>query len=623
MSAKQLAQTVTHRDCRRPYTISPNWHYLTSTTRLFRAQAKSDGSIIYSNHELMIVIYDETEELKIYECPKYLHTSYGFATSLRFKREAGEFKKGEILYEYDCFIDSVPSYGHNVNAAFFPFFGINFEDCVVVSESFSKKLKSTKVQKILIPVYLHTLLKPIYPNSKHKFIPEVGQKIDKNIVLIVAEPKGINKKSTLRSFNLYDFSSVINNTINFNFNPIVSKLQDAIVSDIRVHCISKNQNLVDRSLKDRIENIKNDYYKYVKEVVKDVNMLLGSEYTTKIAKNYYFLSNPKNDLPDVKDFNDIAYLIEVELIKENITDIGDKISNRYAGKGVVGLIIPDELRPFNTHTKEPIDLILGPLSIYSRMIFGSVLDGLLMKTVAHCEKEILTHKNANFTAETLYKLSNISNILNNPEYSEEIKTLSYLLKSNPEVFNEFITSIKNGGMYFEVPDFCKTDIHKLQQFIKEEFDITTNDSITIKKELFEFVKEKYNFNVDIPDEDIVYPNIYNAPMYVLKLKQLSPSKFTVRDVGGYSQASRQPTKDIYGQNKGSHLGSMEFDALIAHNNMHSIKEFHTIKSDCNKETKENLVTQIITKGSYEMPKYKVVSYIKMIIDSLMTFLNKN
>lgn len=623
MSSKQLAQTVTHKSCRRPYTISPNWHYLTSTTRLYRAQAQYDGAILYLNDEIMIIMYDETEELKIYETPRFFHTSYGFATEIRYKREEGDFKKGDILYEYDCFIDGVPSYGHNIQSAFFPFFGINFEDCVVMSESCSNQLKYNKTQKILIPVYIHTLFKSIYPNSKHKFIPEIGQTIDKNIVSIIAEPKGKNKRSTLRAFNLCDFSSVVNNEINFNSNPIVSKLYDAKVYNIKVHVISKNQNLIDKSLKDRIEDIKNNYYKYVKNIAKDITSLLGTDYTTKILKNNYILNNPKNDLENINNLKELSYLIEIDLVKEDITRNGDKISNRYAGKGVTGLIIPDELRPYNTHTKKPIDLILGPLSIYSRMIFGSVLDGLLMKTVEHCEEEILHHKNANHTAEILNKLSNVSNILNNPTYSEEIRTLSHLMKSNHSVFNDFISSIENGGMYFEVPDFCKTDISKLQEYIKTEFNITTNDSITVKKELFEYIKNKYDFNVEVPSEDVVYPHIYNAPMYVLKLQQLASSKFSVRDVGGYSQASRQPTQDVYGQNKGSHLGSMEFDALIAHNNMNSIKEFHTVKSDCNRETKDNLVMQIVTKGEYEMPKYKAKSYTKMIIDSLMTFLNKN
>lgn len=622
MAAKQLAQTVTHLNCKRPYVIGSSWYHLTNTTRLYRSQAKSDGAIIYSNNELMIVIFDETEELKIYEVPEYLHTSYSFATRIRYKREVGSFKKGEILYEYDCFTDGVPSYGYNVNTAFFPFFGVNFEDCVVISEYLGSKLKSQKIQKVLIPIYTYSLFKSIYTDSKHGFIPEIHQKINQNVIAISASPKGSNAKSTLRSFNLYDFSSVINSSINFNSTPIVSKLYNSKVQNIKVHVIGKNTNLIDKNLQAKVEGMRDEYHTYIRSVAKDIGPLLGQEYTGKIFKNHYIVNNPKNDLQSITSLDDLAYVLEIDLIKEEGITIGDKISNRYAGKGVVGLVLPDELRPYNSHTKEPIDLILGPLSVYSRMNFGAVIEGLISKTVNHCEKEILSHSNANFTFETLNRLAEVSKILNNSKYADEIHSLSYLLKENSSIFHEFLHSISNGGMYFEAPDFCTANIHELQQYIKSTFDISTNDSITLKKELFPYIKEKLKLDIEVPTTDVIYPNIYNSPLYILKLKQLSANKFAIRDLGGYSTASKQPVKDMYGQNKGSHLGSMEFDALIAHNNINSIKEFHTVKSDCI-DLKNNLIAQLIDSGQYELPTYKSKSYTKMIIDSLMTFLNKN
>ena len=74
MSSKQLSQTLTHFNCKRPYVIGKEWSYLTSTTRLFRLQAPYDGSILYSNNEIMIILYDESQELKVVSIPEYFHT---------------------------------------------------------------------------------------------------------------------------------------------------------------------------------------------------------------------------------------------------------------------------------------------------------------------------------------------------------------------------------------------------------------------------------------------------------------------------------------------------------------------------------------------------------------------
>ena len=627
MASKQISQTVTHLNCTRPYIIGENWPHLTSTTRLFRLQAPSDGTVLYSNNEIIIVLLDGSRDLRTIAIPEYMHTSYGFATRIRYKRPVGQFKKNDIIYEYDNFIDGIPAFGYNINTAYFSFFGYNFEDCIVISESLSKKLRSQKIEKISIPIYVHTLFKDMYQDSKYGFIPEINQRIDKNIIAVSAAPKNgstsANKiKSALRSFNLYDFASIVNDEMNFNNKAIVSKIYNAKIRDIKIHCIS-NQMLIDKKLQQKIELLKDEYILKITNIAKDISSTLGAEFTRKIMGNHYYLKNPKNELSDLTDLNDLCYLIEIELIKDEESKIGDKLSNRYAGKGVIGLIIPDELRPYNHHTKEPIDLILGPMSIYGRSNFSTVLEGLISKVICYCEKEIITKYNPEFTYSTLIKLCEISKILSNFEYAKELNDLAHLIKSDHNVHKNFINSILNGGMYFEVPNFCNINIYELQQYIKTTFDITTNDSIVLRSELFEFMKEKLNLDsIEAPTEDIVYNNIFNSPMYILKLQQLAAGKFSARDVGGYSIASKQPTEDAYKQNRGSHIGSMEFDALIAHNNLNTIREFHTVKSD-SVDMKSPLVESILSTGQYQVPDYKTDSYTKLIIDSLMTFLSEN
>jgi DNA-directed RNA polymerase beta subunit len=633
MSSKQIVQSLTHLNCERPYTIGDKWYYLTNNTRLFREQAKENGSIVFSNNNIMIVIYEsengKNADLKTLSVPEYIHTSRGFASRLRYKKESGDFKKGEILYEYDCFIDGVPSFGYNVNTMFFPFFGINFEDCIVISESLSHRIRYQKTELITIPIYTYSLFKMMYEDSKYGFIPEIGQFIKKNIIAVAASNKNANKNNSV-NLNFYDFASIVNNKDSSNLDYVISKLNNAKVVNIKIHGVpSKNSNnkplqLVDKKLQQKIEILRHEYYNNIKNDMLTITELFGRDFANKILKNHYVSTNPKTDFQDIQTFTDLAYIIELQIVEDKHIDEGDKLSNRFAHKGVVGLKIPDELRPINAKTKEPIDLILGPLSVYARSNFGTVLEGLINKTIKHCESEILKHKNAEHTHGILNKLSNISILLDNNKYAEEINGLSDLIKSDHKIFEEFIDSLMNGGLYYEAKNFVKCDAYKLQHTIKQYFDISTNDTVILKKELFEFVKNYLDISdLEIPKSDVYYPNIYNAPIYTMQLEHTANGKFSARDIGEYSKASKQPVKDIYGQNKGSHIGTMEFDALIAHNNIHTIREFHTVKSD-SIDFKKDMNVQLITTGRYEMPKVEhSKSYTRMIINSLMKFLSEN
>lgn len=62
------------------------------------------------------------------------------------------------------------------------------------------------------------------------------------------------------------------------------------------------------------------------------------------------------------------------------------------------------------------------------------------------------------------------------------------------------------------------------------------------------------------------------------------------------------------------------DGLLGHSATHTIQELRTVKNDT-QSLKVDLATQIITNGGYDLPTSKHMSYTKLIIDSLMTFIN--
>ncbi len=619
MAAKQLSQAVTHPNCKVPYVIGKDWTYLRDITKLFRCEAEFDGEVLYVNRDIMIVLY-KNNTLKLLEIPEVIHTSQSFGTKLRNYRSIGDFKQGDTLYEYDCFIGGVPSFGYNLNTAFMPFFGLNFEDSIVASETVSDLCRSVKTETILIPIYTYSLFKNTYPNSKYHFIPEENQSIKKNIVSVSCAPKITkNIKQALRSMNLYDFSDVLNDELQFNSNPIVSKLKDAKVFRIKIHKLNSKVNMIDKTLQKNIELILMDYRIETGSNYKEITNILGESLAKNIMISDYIMTT-------AKEFNfnspDLIYVIELKLVSSLRTKIGDKISNRYSNKGVLSVILPDELRPVNLNTHEPIDIILGPLSIFSRMNFGQILEVLISKVIRKCEKEFIINQDANQIHAELMKLSYLSKLLNDEEYSKEIEILANNIKYNPDIKNQFLENIINGGMYFECKGFVDLNINEIHKKIYELFNITTNDSIRIRKDTFEFAKNIVGIDIETPKRDIIYNNIFNGPMYIIKLKHLASSKLSSRDYGDYSSSTKQPIEDKYGRSRGSRLGYMEFDSLLAHNLPQTIKEFRTVKSDSS-NLKVDLINQMISSGKYELPKHKTKSYTKLIIDSLVYFLNEN
>lgn len=633
MSAKQLAQTLTHRNCKRPYVLNNNWPYLTNSSRLFRVQAKSNGEIIFANNDFMIVLYDETGEMVYYDTPRFRLTAKGFSTELRFKRDVGEFSKGEILYEYDCFNDNIPTFGYNLNTMFFPFFGFNFEDCIVISEHASNLMSTHKVDYITIPVYGTSIFKKLYPNSKYGILPEIGQEIDDRIIAMkvaINAPTGKDPKAELRSYNLETFAAINNSdTFDFKSEPIISKLRYAKVANIKVHYFGKkNSGLVLKPMRDSMELLMNDYRdRTLRPTVSDLMGVFGAlptgkELVQKIIEKYYYAKNAKNYFHTITNFQDLQYVIELELVKEIKTKPGDKLTNRHAAKGVASsLIIPNELRPFNTKTGKPIDVIYGPLTVFARQNFGQLIEGLLSKTIESCESEILKDSNPKKTATTLNKVAEIANILQTADYANEIKGLANILQENSNTHDGFIESVRSGGLFFEAPGFSRVNVKDLQDYIKREFDIEVNDSITIKKELFEYIQKELKLEIPVPKTDVVYPNIFNAPLYIMKLMYVAEGRLAVRDFGSYSPASKQPSRDRF--SRSSHLGSMEFDACIAHNNIHTVREFQTVKSDCVDMKQEMLIALTSEKGTYQVPNYSSQSYVKKIIDAYITFLGEN
>ncbi len=232
---------------------------------------------------------------------------------------------------------------------------------------------------------------------------------------------------------------------------------------------------------------------------------------------------------------------------------GDKMAGRHGNKGVVSKIVPVEDMP-HMESGKPVDIVLNPLGVPSRMNVGQILETHLgwscselgdqiNKYIKKFEKEFETIKN---------KLNEIYG----KEYYEKI--VSKLSKK--EVF-ELVSNISN-GVPISTPVFdgaSTQDITKMLNLANLPNSGQTNlwDGRT---------GEKFDRPVTV------------GTIYMLKLNHLVEDKIHARSTGPYSLVTQQPLGGK-AQLGGQRFGEMEVWALEAYGASYTLQEILTVKSD--------------------------------------------
>ena len=342
MSAKQIQQALTSLNCEIPFVIGSDYRIVTETSRMGTLLAKDSGQVIYKNHDIMIIKYDNLNKVQDIHIPPIKKTSSSFGTKLRFALDKGcKFNTGDVLVEYDCFINGVPSYGYNTFTAYMPFFGYNHEDALVISESFAKKAIVSTIDKVIIPVYEYTLMQEFYNdiNNSYIYFPSVGQKIKRDIVSCIIAPKdsaisnSIDLKNriqlALKNMSLSDLLSInFSENQKFLLDRVKSKIPNGTVTGIKIHRLKKASeiNMIDKKLQAVLEKIHLNYIDFISDTFTDLGKYFLTPYIEMLLKKYYiYREKTKLSRGDI-NLTNVCYLIELEISKEDETHIGDKLA---------------------------------------------------------------------------------------------------------------------------------------------------------------------------------------------------------------------------------------------------------------------------------------------------------
>jgi len=247
----------------------------------------------------------------------------------------------------------------------------------------------------------------------------------------------------------------------------------------------------------------------------------------------------------------VIKLVKVYVAMKRKLSVGDKMAGRHGNKGVVSRILPQEDLPY-FEDGTPVDMILNPLGVPSRMNVGQVLEihlGWAAKGLGDQLNRLLEEQKIGALRDKMKK------IFDDPSLQEMIDGFD-----DKEVC-EFVEDYKN-GVHMATPVFDGAKEAEIKSLLTESGLSPTGQTTLYDGRTGEPFKEK----------------ITVGTMYVLKLHHLVDDKIHARSIGPYSLVTQQPLggKAQFG---GQRLGEMEVWAMEAYGAAHALQEFLTVKSD--------------------------------------------
>ncbi len=247
----------------------------------------------------------------------------------------------------------------------------------------------------------------------------------------------------------------------------------------------------------------------------------------------------------------VIKMVKVYVAMKRKLSVGDKMAGRHGNKGVVSRILPVEDLPY-FENGNPVDMVLNPLGVPSRMNVGQILEihlGLAAKGLGDQINLLLEERQTKALREKL------DNIFAGQKDAPAIKKLS---DEDVKTFARNYTA----GVHMATPVFDGAKEEEIKALLEE----AGYDRLAQAK-LFDGRTGKPF------DEKITV-----GTMYMLKLHHLVDDKIHARSIGPYSLVTQQPLggKAQFG---GQRLGEMEVWAMEAYGAAYALQEFLTVKSD--------------------------------------------
>ena len=465
-------------------------------------EADEDGQVLDVTGESITVEYTKSGR-RTYRLSKFRRSNQDTCINQRPRvREGDRFKAGTVLADGPSTDDGELALGKNLLVAFMPWEGYNFEDAIILSERLVQ-------DDVLTSIHIH----------EHE--------VDARDTKLGAE------EITRDIPNLSD--------------DILADLDDRGIVRIGAEVgpgdvlVGKVTPKGETELTPEERLLRAIFGEKAREV-RDTSLKVPHGESGKIIDVKVFNRDDGDELPP-----GVNQLVRVYVAQKRKISVGDKLAGRHGNKGVISKILPVQDMPFLADGT-PVDIILNPLGVPSRMNVGQVLEAHL----GYCARWGWTNPN------------NGEKVGSEPIRGTETKTRA---NTEPAIFVS--TPVFDGANWDEAE---KSGDHPTIQQILENLNPESPDGRRLVG--VDGKATLYNGRTGEPYDNAITVGF----MYILKLAHLVDDKIHARSTGPYSMITQQPLggKAQFG---GQRFGEMEVWALEAYGAAYCLQELLTIKSD--------------------------------------------
>ena len=578
--------------------------------------AKRGGVIDYVDASRIVVKVNEDElrpgeaGIDIYNLTKYTRSNQNTCINQRPCCSVGEpVVRGDVLADGPSTDLGDLALGQNMRIAFMPWNGYNFEDSILISERVAQEDRFTTIHiQELSCIARDTKLGSEEITAD---IPNVGEsalsKLDESgIVYIGAEVKGGDilvgkvtpkgetqltpEEKLLRAIfgekasDVKDTSLRVPNSVTGTVIDVQVFTRDGVEKDKRAREIEEMEvkqakkdlneefrileagifdrarNLLEQSGMDRakLDTMKGDalFNQSLSDEDKqnDLEQLAAQYEEIRVEYDKKFEAKRRKIVQGDDLAPGVLKIVKVYLAVKRRIQPGDKMAGRHGNKGVISTIVPVEDMPYDEHGK-PVDIVLNPLGVPSRMNIGQILEthlGLAARGIG--DKIDAMIKDQKETAEIrdflkkVYALGESRQNVDIESFTDdEVRRLAENLRK---------------GLPVATPVFDGAKESEIKQLL-ELGDLPSSGQITL---------------YDGRTGNTFERKVTVGYMYMLKLNHLVDDKMHARSTGSYSLVTQQPLggKAQFG---GQRFGEMEVWALEAYGAAYTLQEMLTVKSD--------------------------------------------
>ncbi len=248
----------------------------------------------------------------------------------------------------------------------------------------------------------------------------------------------------------------------------------------------------------------------------------------------------------------VLKMVKVYIAMKRKLSVGDKMAGRHGNKGVISRVLPEEDLPYLADGS-PVDIVLNPLGVPSRMNVGQIMEAHLGWAAHGLGAQIKALVDNAFSAKSVREW--LRKIYNSERFS------AYMDELPDDRIRELGKSMSS-GVFMASPVFSGSTEEEIRQYLAFA-GLPESGQTTL-----------YDGRTGQPFQQAVTI----GSMYMMKLHHLVDDKIHARSTGPYSLVTQQPLggKAQFG---GQRLGEMEVWALEAYGAAFTLQEFLTVKSD--------------------------------------------